>query len=66
MSDGVSPMAMSKGFKQPFRGFVKPVIDYIKKEELEKSLIAIKNTLISEKVKKITDDDKTLVWALKL
>lgn len=65
MSDGVSPMAMTKGCKEPYEGFVKPIINYIDKVELEKSNLAIKNTLESEQIRKITHDDKTFVWALK-
>lgn len=63
MSDGVTPMAMTKGCEAPFPSFVGPVIEYLLKTELEKGQAALENTLSREQVRAVTGDDKTLFWA---
>lgn len=64
MSDGVSPMAMSKGGVLVEK-FVSPLLSFIRDNEREKSEIALQNTLSKESVRRVTGDDKTLVWAMR-
>jgi len=63
-SDGVTPLSLIKG-KKPFEGFLLPLINHIKNNKNKEYMNLIKNTLSSEKVKKITDDDKTIAFLLK-
>ena len=65
MSDGVTPMAMSKGCSQPFDNFVNPVIEFVRNADNATGDAALINTLSNEKVRSVTGDDKTLVWAAK-
>ena len=63
-SDGVTPLSLMKG-RKPFQGFLLPLINHIKKNKNEDYMKSLKNTLNSERVKKITDDDKTIAFLLK-
>lgn len=63
MSDGVTPMAMTKGCEAPFGSFVQPVINFLKSAEPERGQQALENTLTREQVRTVTGDDKTLFWA---
>jgi hypothetical protein len=63
MSDGVTPMAMTKGCEAPFPSFVRPVVDYLVKTDAEDGQAALSNTLTREQVRAVTGDDKTLFWA---
>ena len=63
-SDGVTPLSLMKG-RKPFQGFLLPLINHIKKNKNDDYMKVLKNTLNSERVKKITDDDKTIVFLLK-
>jgi len=65
MSDGVTPMAMTKGCEAPFTSFVRPVIEYLLKADPEVGESTLRNTLTQDKVRAITGDDKTLFWASK-
>ena len=65
MSDGVTPMAMTKGCKSPFLSFVRPVIQYLLKVDAEVGQDALRNTLTLDKIRAVTGDDKTLFWASK-
>ena len=65
MSDGATPMAMTKGCEAPFPEFVRPVINFLQKAAPENGVAALRNTLTRDQVRTITGDDKTLVWALK-
>lgn len=66
MSDGVTPMAMTKGCEAPFGSFVQPVINFLKSADPEGGLQALENTLTREQVRVVTGDDKTLFWAIAL
>ena len=63
MSDGVTPMAMTKGCEAPFGSFVQPVMNFLKSAEPESGQQALENTLTREQVRTVTGDDKTLFWA---
>ena len=63
-SDGVTPLSLIKG-KKPFEGFLSPLINHIKKNKNKDYMNVLKNTLNSERVRKITDDDKTIAFLLK-
>ena len=63
-SDGVTPLSLIK-CRRPFQGFLLPLINHIKKNKNEDYMNILKNTLNSERVKKITDDDKTIAFLLK-
>ena len=62
--DGVTPLSLMKG-RKPFLLFLLPLINHIKKNKNDDYMEVLKNTLNSEKVKKITDDDKTIAFLLK-
>jgi hypothetical protein len=66
MSDGVTPMAMTKGCEAPFPSFVRPVIEYLLKADPEVGQTTLHNTLTQDKIRAITGDDKTLFWASQL
>jgi hypothetical protein len=65
MSDGVTPMAMAKGCAEPFYAFVDPVIRYLREATPEDADAALIGTLKNEKIRSVTGDDKTLVWAVR-
>lgn len=65
MSDGVTPMAMSKGCAGPFENFVRPVVGFLKGADTETGEAALVNTLSAENVRAVTGDDKTFLWALR-
>jgi serine/threonine protein phosphatase PrpC len=65
MSDGVTPMAMTKGCAGPFNAFVDPVIGYLREATPADADAALIGTLSNKKVRSVTGDDKTLVWAVR-
>jgi len=62
MSDGVTPMAMTKGCDSLFGSFVEPVTRYLGGTARTAGENGLVQTLSSEQVRKVTGDDKTLVW----
>ena len=62
MSDGVTPMAMTKGNHSLFEPFISPVNSFLEKSNRTNGEAVLVDTLSSEQVKKITGDDKTFVW----
>ncbi len=66
MSDGVTPMAMTKGCALPFDNFVGPVLGFLRGVDEPTAKKALINTLSDEKVRTVTGDDKTLIWATKV
>ena len=67
MSDGVTPMAMSKGCALPeFENFVKPVVKFLNDNDKETGEAGVTSTLSADGVRKITGDDKTLLWAIRV
>jgi hypothetical protein len=66
MSDGVTPMAMSKGCATPeFEKFVNPVVKFLNANDKETGEAGVASTLSADGVRKITGDDKTLLWAIR-
>jgi serine/threonine protein phosphatase PrpC len=66
MSDGVTPMAMSQGCAAPeFKNFVNPIIKFLRDNDNTTGETGVTNTLSGDNVRKITGDDKTLLWALR-
>ena len=66
MSDGVTPMAMSQGCAAPeFKNFVNPVIKFLRDNDNSTGETGVTNTLSGDNVRKITGDDKTLLWAIR-
>jgi hypothetical protein len=66
MSDGVTPLAMSRGCESPFMNFVAPVIEFVRTADDDTAKTALTNTLLDNKVRMVTGDDKTLLWATKV
>ena len=64
MSDGVTPMAMTKDCKAPFGNFVTPVVNFLVSNDSEAGTSGVTTTLSDDSVRKITGDDKTLVWGI--
>ncbi len=65
MSDGLTPFALTSGSPKPYRPFFEPLAKHLAahtREDGERALIA---TLRKPEIRKITGDDKTLVWALR-
>ena len=66
MSDGVTPMAMLRGCSAPaFENFVNPVVKFLRDNDVTAGEVGIKNTLSADNVRKITGDDKTILWAIR-
>ena len=65
MSDGVTPMAMTKGCAEPFGKFVTPVVDFLRNADADTGETALANTLSADNVRAVTGDDKTLLWAIR-
>lgn len=63
MTDGVTPLALSGA--APFDGFVTPLMRYLEAVNREEGEAALSASLSKDKVRRITQDDKTLVWALR-
>ena len=67
MSDGVTPMAMSQGYATPeFKNFVNPIVKFLRDNDDATGKSGVINTLSGDTVRKITGDDKTLLWALRM
>jgi hypothetical protein len=62
MSDGVMPFAMTAGCRQPDPRFMDAVDRFLLSAELEMAEKALAATLDSEGARKVSGDDKTLVW----
>ena len=66
MSDGVTPMAMSKGCATPeFEKFVNPVVKFLNANDKETGEAGVASELSADGVRKITGDDKPLLWAIR-
>lgn len=66
MSDGVSPFAMGPGGKEPHLPFLKPLSAYFSSHDDAANRDALVNTLQSDRIRPITGDDKTLLWAMRV
>ena len=63
MTDGVTPFAMGAGATSPHPPFWRPVCNFLASHSSVDGEVALSNVLEREEIRKITDDDKTLVWA---
>lgn len=63
MSDGVTPFALASGGSAPFPPFFEPLSEYLVNHNRDEREIAIKTILERDDIRRITGDDKTLVWA---
>lgn len=66
MSDGVSPFAMGPGGQEPHLPFLTPLSTYFSANDSLAGHKALVSTLESEKIRPITGDDKTLLWAMRV
>jgi hypothetical protein len=62
MTDGVTPVALAKGGQSPYAPFFDPVSKYLAACEDEVGHAALAELLNRETMRRITGDDKTLVW----
>jgi hypothetical protein len=63
MSDGVTPFAMAEAAAAPDERFLGPVDQFLAAHDQETSTQALIETLRDERARKVSGDDKTLVWA---
>jgi Protein phosphatase 2C len=66
MSDGVTPFALKSGTAGPYEPFFGPLSRYLKSHTREEGQSALAATLEKDAIRRITGDDKTLVWALRI
>lgn len=66
MSDGVTPFALTQGASAPFPPFFDPLSKFLAEHSREDGEQAIATILERDAIRKITGDDKTLVWALRI
>jgi Protein phosphatase 2C len=66
MSDGVTPFALAPGGTEPHVPFFGPVSRYFEQNSREESERALVATLEKDAIRKITGDDKTLLWAMRI
>ena len=65
MSDGVTPFATLNNCSEPSKDFLLPLLNFVKENHGKDYINIINNTLSSDKVKKISSDDKTILFLLK-
>jgi hypothetical protein len=65
MSDGVMPFALARGAKSPSAPFFEPLSRYLADHERNESERELAALLQRDAIRRITGDDKTLVWALR-
>lgn len=65
MSDGAEPFAMSKGGAGLFPPFIDPVVNYLSTQDEKTGSAALMGTLSDPRTHAITNDDKTLLLALR-
>jgi hypothetical protein len=65
MTDGVTPFALAPGGCAPYIPFLDPVTRFLLSHASAEGEKALANLLDSERIRPITTDDKTLVWALR-
>jgi hypothetical protein len=65
MSDGVTPFALAPGASAPHEPFIGPLSRYLRSHTQEEGRKALAVTFEKDAIRRITGDDKTLVWALR-
>ena len=64
MTAVVTNFALSEDMCRLKQGFIEPINGYLKKEQNKaRALQALKNTLDTQKARKLNSDDKTFLWA---
>ena len=63
MSDGVTPLALASG--KPYAPFLDPLSRFLSEHSQEEGAAALAATLEEDAIRRITGDDKTLVWAIR-
>ena len=66
MSDGVTPFALAPGEVGPHAPFFDPVSKFLVSHSREEGELALIATLEKDLIRRITGDDKTLVWAVRV
>jgi hypothetical protein len=66
MSDGVTPFALASETAGPHKPFFDPLSRYLRSHTREEGESALAATLEKDAIRRITGDDKTLVWALRI
>jgi hypothetical protein len=66
MSDGVTPFALAPGAAAPYEPFFGPLSRYLMSHTQEEGRRALAATFETKAIRRITGDDKTLVWALRV
>jgi hypothetical protein len=62
MSDGVTPFALAKGGIST--GFLRPIWSFLSAKGTEEGVLGVENLLTSDGASQISNDDKTLAWAI--
>jgi hypothetical protein len=65
MTDGVTPFALAPQAAGIYIPFFEPVSKFLSRHPIEDGKAALAATLAKEEIRKITGDDKTLIWALR-
>jgi hypothetical protein len=65
MTDGVTPFALAPGGRAPYLPFFDPVTRFLLSHSNAEGEKALANLLDSERIRPITADDKTFLWALR-
>ena len=63
LTDGVTPFALLQGGDRPDWGFMRPVLTYLARHGGETAAKALELLLNREDAKRVSGDDKTLLWA---
>jgi hypothetical protein len=65
MSDGVTPFALAPRSTGPYAPFFEPLSRYLATRSREEGEEALSATLQKDALRRVTGDDKTLLWALR-
>lgn len=66
MSDGVTPFALTPQAAGPFSPFFEPLSNFLAQHTREEGEQALVSNFEKDAVRRITRDDKTLLWALRI
>jgi hypothetical protein len=66
MSDGVTPFALGPGATEPHIPFIAPLSRFLITQPRDQGEKALAATLEKDALRRITSDDKTLLWALRM
>jgi hypothetical protein len=66
MSDGVMPFALARGATGPYPPFFEPLSRFLSDHDRDEGERALLELLERDVIQRITGDDKTLLWALRV